>query len=156
MTYPDDGDPKRERVLNALAANMLAIAPPLYRHDVRVATVFEGREIVLGTWYPMIVIVPLDDPSTGTLSCANVDHLMQIAIVGAISYVGGSADWKTQCNWLIADIQHAIAEDLQLGGLAVYVEPTTENVFDNVADGLAVTQTLATVNYRHSFSNPSV
>ena len=156
MVYPDDGDPKREQVLNALVANMLAISPPLFRHDVRMATVFEGREVVLGTYYPMIVIVPLEDPSSGTLSCANVDHLMRVAIVGAISYVGGSVDWKTQANWLIADVQHAIANDLQLGGLAVYVEPNTEDVFDNVEDSLAVTQTIATVNYRHSFTNPSV
>ncbi len=156
MAYPDDGDPKRERVLNALAANMEAISPPLYHHDVRIATVFEGRQLVLGVYFPAIVVVPLEDPSSGTLSCANVDHLMRVAIVGAIKYVGGSDDWKTQANWLVADIQHAIAADLQLGGLAVYVEPNTEDVFDNVEDGVAVVQTIVTANYRHSFTNPSV
>lgn len=156
MAYPDDGDPKRLRVLEALRVNMAAIATPQFHHDVRVATIFEGRQITVGTYFPAIVIVPIEDNSTGTLSCSKVVHLMQVAIVGGLKYVQGSEDWKTQAHFLITDIQHAITDDLQLGGLATYVEPNTDDVFDNVEAHIAVVQTITTISYRHDFANPSV
>ena len=156
MAYPDDGDPVVARLLETLRTNMAAIAPTSFHHTVNAAFVYEGRQIVAGMHKTVIVIVPGQDDITGFTSCIQEDHLLTVAVVGAIKFRQGSQDWKTQGRWLLADMKRALSQDVQLGGDVVYAEPISEDLFDAGGDTIAVCQLLIRVNYRHQFDNPSI
>lgn len=156
MAYPLDGNPVIERILATLATNMEAIATPAYHHDVTKAYVYEGRQLTVGTHPTTIIVVPQADQVSGFLSCNRTEHLTTVALVGVIHLMPGSQDWKTQGQWLIADMVRAISQDIQLGGDAVYCEPTSQDLFDAGQDNIAICQVTTQVNYRHVFDNPSL
>ena len=156
MAYPNDGDPVIAQILEALRVMMEAIATPSFFFDVNQAFVYEGREIVAGLANTVIVIVPGQDDASGFTSCVQEDHLVTISIIGAIKFIQGSQAWKTDGRKLISDMKRALSQDMQLGGLVVYAEPISEDLFDAGGDTVAVCQLQIRVNYRHQFDNPSI
>ena len=156
MAYPLDGNPVIARILETIRTNVEAIAMPNYHHDVNKAFVYEGRQLVIGTQNLAAIVVPQDDTISGHLSCNRTEHLTTIAVIGAIRLMPGSEDWKIQAQWFNADVIRAISQDQQLGGDAVYWEPTSQDVFDAGQEDVAIAQVVTRVNYRHVFDNPSL
>lgn len=156
MSYPDDGDPKILRILEQLRSNMEAIATPTHFTDVDRAFVYEGRQITAGTQAVVIVIVPTFDSVSGFASCNVVDRSATIQVVGAIRRMAGSEKWKSDGRKLAADIVKTLADDMQLGGEVVYIEPTSEELFDAGSDTIAICQVTCRLVYQHVFDNPSL
>lgn len=156
MAYPLDGDPVVERLLETLRSNISAISTPGYHHDVTEAYVFEGREMTIGLHPLVAIIVPQTDTIEGFLACNRTSHDLQVAIIGTIRLMPNSADWKTQGQWFNADVLRAVSLDIQLGGLAVFCEPQSQDLFDAGQENIAVAQVTCRINYRHVFDNPSL
>lgn len=156
MAYPNDGDPVVQRLLETLVTNMAAIKPPSYHHTVNQAYLYEGRQITTGTQACVVIVVPGQDDTSGFLSCIRNEHLMSVNVVGALKFMPLSSDWKKQGRWLLADMVRAVAQDIQLGGDAVYAEPKSEDLFDAGSDTVAVCQLTLLVSYRHRFDNPTL
>jgi|GEM_PF-6475498 hypothetical protein len=155
MAYPSDGDPIKHDVLEALRANMEAIEPPSYHHDVRRAEVFGGQEIQLGRSLPAIVIVPEKDQVDKYLTCQRIQNVMDVTVYGAVRVIPGSTAWRKSIQWLLADIKAAVNADFQLSGQAVYIDLVGEDLPEIIDSNIAVGSVSLRVAYRHDFLNPT-
>lgn len=155
MAYPYDGDPKRTRVLDALRTTLAGICKGSgYHHDVKQVHVYEGQELILGAGMPAIVIVPeSSDRIVGYLTCAAARHAWSLALICSVR---AGASWRTELEWLSADVTVALENDTQLGGEVVYAEIETSDIYDvNKGEDLAQAQIVVAVEYRHALMNPT-
>lgn len=161
MAYPHDLTPKKLRVIEKLRDNLADIRQQNnYFTDVERAVVYQGEDIVLGMEMPAVVLVPeTADEHTDRMICATAEHLWTIALLLVLRIGPGvpSETWNTAITWFVADAIKAVEDDIQLGGLATYVEVSTDEVFDvGPDDQIVEAKVTVDVHYRHKIGDPSV
>lgn len=161
MVYPVNLVPKKVRILEAMQANLSAIKKhAAYRTDVQRVAIFEGEDILFGRSLPAIVIVPATkDEHELRFTNVQVAHTFTVALALAISFQPNTETslWHTQITGLVEDVVKVIEDDIQLGGLAIFVEVTNDEVFDIAPDDqIAEAEVTVTMEYRHTVGDPSV
>lgn len=153
MAWPADTS-VQQSLFDALVARLKLIDGVSYKEDVdNRVFLFDDELLTQGVSTPAIFVVPGEDRSDHQECYYAVSHDIAIAILGAVSTAHSS--WKTRLSDLLKDITQAIETDMQLGGIATWVEPEREDLYEEV-NGIAVGQVLVTAHYRHSTTDPSV
>ena len=162
MAYPNDGEPKRLRILKDIRARMQGVTVANgYRTDVRGAEIFDSQRIQLNGPFPFISVIPLSDdtPASGASSCG-VARDQLVDIVGAHQVTPQSAGWVDDAHWLLADIERAVFLDPQFsqeGGelLATTTTRTVSEVYDKGEQNLSLAHLQIRVSYRHKSDDPT-
>ena len=157
MTYPV-GTLKKVAVVDALADALREIrADNGYHHSVKQVHIYRDEALVLGAAMPAIIVVPeTSDRWEQYISCAAVQHKIGFALVLSIRVVPGSPTWRTDLEWLVADVVRVIELDIQLGGTCVYAEIESTDVYDVAVGGdIAQAQVVVAVEYRHALADPT-
>jgi len=159
MAHPNDGDPKKFRVLSAIETLMNSIKPEnSYYHRVRQVYLYEGDNLVLGRDKPLIAIAPTTPFNVvGTASCAENTIEFEVALIGSVHAIPGNRDWKRDISWLMADIEAAIGRDIQLGGEVMSIEVVRTDIYDATSfKNTALGQVAARVSYTTAIDNPTI
>lgn len=157
MAYPDDGDPIRLRCLERLKTDLEGIRRSQgYAHDMKVVYLLQSEKLVNGEYTPGAVIVDdgLDELVNET-TCQN-EHAMPLSVFVCLRAIGGApGEWVRRINWLVADVQRALALDSQLDGNALYTDVLGRYVFESPIDNLAAAELKLRVVYRTLVEDPA-
>lgn len=162
MAYPNDGEPKRLRILKDIRERMRAIsAANGYRTDVRGAEIFDSQRILLNGPFPFVSVIPLEgEPSSGGGSTCSVSRDLVLDIVGAHQVTPQGGQWVDDAHWLLSDIVRAVFLDPQFKQpdgalLASRTEETKSEVYDKGEANLALAHLQLRVSYRHKSDDPT-
>jgi hypothetical protein len=160
VVHPADPIPKKVRILGALKTNLEAIKKQnSYRTDVARVAVYEGEDLLLGRSLPAIVIVPNSkDIHEPRFTDVQVAHSFEVALSLAMSFLPNTttSTWHSAITGLVEDVVKVVEDDIQLGGLAVFVEVVDDEVFDIAPeDQIAEAQVTLTMEYRHTVGDPA-
>ena len=156
MAYPDDGDPVKWQILEAIQADLQAIASPAYHFDMEEVKIFDSGRMFLGAAMPFVAIIPEDDIRRGELSCAAVEREATITLVGAIRQDYRDPLWKKELHWLVSDIKVALEADPKLTGTCIYHEAESEDIYEITDESVGLVTISLKVVYRHLSENPTL
>jgi hypothetical protein len=155
MAYPRDGLPIRQRCLENLRGALEDIRRSNgYHHDVAVAYLYQSEKLATGTAMPAVVIVDEGRDERIDENTCQATHLMPLSIYVGLRAVPG-ADWTRELSWLVSDVQKAVDDDYQLGGLALYTDISGPLTFETPIDNIASAEIKLEVAYRQSIGNPA-
>jgi len=157
MAYPNDGDPKLYRILEAIRVRMAAISAPDYFSDVSAAYIFTGQALSIDGVLPALVVYPSEPIRTRVLSCYEAHMQVDIDIWGAVYATNGvdASTYTKEVARLNSDVVRAIEQDGTWGGLAVFTDIVGEDLYDNADQSTALGVVSLRVAYRHPTDNPT-
>lgn len=156
MAYPSDGEPLKRRILTALVTALEAIEPPDYFSIVSRVLLYEGKpvDVPIPAGKAALVLYPFTAVEQ-SVPHGVVSYDWPMAVFCGLRQEGG--DWPTTIERLMADVQHAIRSNDQLGGIAVDCEPTSSQTEDATPTRPVVSGRVdLRVRFRHLYLNPSV
>lgn len=157
MAYPNDGDPIRLRCLTALEALLSGIRVSAgFHHDMRYVTILQSEKLASGPATPAAVIVDDGlDERVAELTC-QVEQAMPLSIFLVVRAAGGApGQWVREISWLLSDVVKALGDDVQLGGVATYVDMTGMHVYESPLDAMAAAELKVRIVYRHLNTDPA-
>jgi hypothetical protein len=155
MAYPRDGLPIRQRCLEQLRDAFGDIRRSNgYHHDMAVSLIYQAEQLATGGAMPAVVIVDEGRDERIDENICQITHSMPLSIYVAIRVVPG-ADWTRELSWLVSDIQKAVDDDNQLGGLALYTEVSGPLTYESPIDNIATSELKLDVVYRMKVGNPT-
>jgi len=156
MAYPNDGDPVKWRILEAIKADFEAVATPDYHFTFEEVRIYDSGRIQGGTAMPFIAIIPEEDSRLRELSCTAVERQAIITIVGAIRLDFRDPAWKKELHWLVSDMKYALQSDPKLSNTCIYQEVEAEDVYEITDETIGLATISLRVVYRHLSDNPTL